>query len=368
MNRRSSTAAFVVRPKKKSNIGNYQTWDQEKVFMRLEESPAHFLARVIEGGEEPLVAISSDALPGGYAEMRVKFRNTASQPSSGSKIALGGANRSAFRRHLSDVKTQSQPTAPYRFEKGEVVELQSCLLDEDMTTLYAYRHRSIASAERAGSILILPEIPAGLISSQQLHGGEGERLYSYSLAMAAKGEARQITDILQESTSLAENLEPGNDLVRGFLLRGRRKPGDKALTGVACLRTKRDDANKLSSREVLVNFMKQKSHLFLTSMSEDNPWEVITLYGCDPAKSIMDRVEALANRSPYLVSQDAMPSAMNFAHMNVVLDFKTADSRPKLVHVGLCRSKPLVLDTSIPDKARERNLKFKNAMELEHSA
>lgn len=369
MNKRSSASAVVIQKKKKSTIGNYQTWQQDVLFNKLEESPAHFLVRVVEGGEEPLVSVLSDAFRGGFREMRVKFRNQHQVHKEGRLSLSNTGMRSAFRRHISDVKTTSETLAKaHRFERGEIVELRSCLVDDEMTTLYPYRHHTIASAERAQHVLILPEIPAGLIASRNTEADPHQRLYSYTVAMAAKGEARKITDILAESTRLAENLEPENTLVRGFLLRGRQTPDAEVMTGVACLRSKRDDAAHLTSREVLLNFMKQKSHLFLTSMNEQNPWEVIPLYAAEPGRAILEQIDMLANRSPFLVAQDAMPSSMNFAHMNVVMDFKTQDGRPKLLHVGLCRSKPLVFDTSIPDKARERNLKFKDAVDLAQPA
>ena len=368
MNRRSSATAVVVQTKKKSTLGNYQKWDQKVLFNKIEESPAHFVARVIEGGEEPLVGVTSDAFKGGYIEMRVKFRNE-HQSQKDVRLSLTNSGmRSAFKRHISDVKGPAPTAKQHHFERGELVELHACLVDQEMTTLFPYRHRVIAKAERANSVLPLHEIPAALIASRQTDPHHADRLYSYTVVMAAKGEARPITDILAESTALAEHLEPENTLVRGFLLRGRPAPDADTMTGVACLRTKRDDAHNFSSREVLMNFMKLKSHLFLNSMSEEQPWEVIPLYALEPVKVITDQIDALANRYPFLVSQDATPSSMSFAHMNAVIDFKPSDGQPKLLHVGLCRAKPLVVDTSIPDKARERNLKFRNQSELAETA
>lgn len=370
MIRSAAKSTFMVQKagRKKGTAPNHQTWDQTKVFMQREDSPANILARVKTGGAEPVVEVVSDAFRDGPVRLKVEFRNTPTSEIQGRMSLASSGFKSRFKRHLSDLKTQPEQKKAPELNVGDVVELQACLIDDDRTTLYPHRHRVIADAGRAQGVLMMPEVLGSLVASHLGEDRRPDQVYDYSVAVAAKGEARKITDVLSEARALTEYLNPTEMLLRGFLLRGKETPDAEVQIGVACMRTRKDDLNQTRASEVMMNFMKSRSHLFLTAMSEDNPWEVIPLYGFEGAPLIQDRLEMLANKAPFLVNREGALGGMNFAHMNLVLDISKTNRRPRLIHTNLCRSKPLVLDTSVPDRARERTFKIRTAPALAHPA
>jgi hypothetical protein len=368
MIRSAAKSTFVVQKSRKAGAGTHQVWDQSKVWNQLDESSANLVVRVKRGGEAPIVEVVSGAFKNGPALLKVEFRQVRPQGDGGRGKLVHSAFKSRFKRHISDLKTNTEtPKAPELVE-GEVVELQACLIDEARTTLYPYRHHVIANADRARSVLLMHEVLGSLIASHRSDDRHPEHVYDYSVAVAAKGEARQITDILAEASSLTEYLDPSQSIRRGFLLRGKETPDAGVQIGVACLRTSKDDQQGARANEVMMQFMKQRSHLFLKAMNPDNPWEVMPIYSAEGAKATQEKLDTLANKAPYLVSQEGVLGNMNFAHMNIVLDIGSLEGRPKVIHANLCRSRPLVLDTSLPDKARERSLKTKPAPELAASA
>lgn len=365
MIRSAAKSSFVVQKSRKSGVSNHQVWDQSKIWNQQEESPANLLVRVKKGGTEPVVEVVSSAFKNEPVHLKVEFRQARAL---GREKLVPTGFKSRFKRHLSDLNTQPEtPKIPELIE-GEVVELQTCLIDEDRTTLYPARHQVIANAARSRSVLLMHEVLGSLVASHCGEDRNPEHVYDYSLAFAAKGETRQITDILGEASALTEYLDPSQSIRRGFLLRGKAHAGAEVQTGVACLRTRKDDQHKARANEVMMQFMKLRSHIFLKAMSLENPWEVIPLYSAEGAKATQEALERLANKAPYLVSPEAALGNMHFAHMNIVLDIGALGGRPKVIHANLCRSKPLVLDTSLPDKARERTFKTKSAPMLAPSA
>lgn len=353
MKRTRSSASFSVVHKKSRRAINsgYQTFDQSSVLNDLEESAGNLLGTVVEGGTSPKIRVASYLFGGKPVVLDVKFRKaelpTPSEPKT---------TPSAFRRTLTrDVNTPKADPKPPELNKGDIVELRSCLLSEDMTTVYAWESREIAPATKANRFLVMPETLACIVFRM---GTDEEAKKDYNVVIASRSEAAPITDTWGSISSLKEFIGRKEENVGGFILRGKKNAKIKKRTGVSFIRGKRHADANASDDQFIIDFIKAKGDMLSQYVSEENPWEALPLYRLPISNQAYDRVEALANRASYMTFNDNDPFKLEFVHANVVLGFSPKGGS-YVAHLGLSRSKPLLVDTALPEKARENKIKIK---------
>ena len=355
MKRTRSSASFSVVHKKSRRATNsgYQTFDQSSVLNDLEESSGNLLGKVVEGSPNPKIRVASYLFGGEPAVLDVQFRKTELPSTSEPKTTP-----SAFRRTLTrDVAAPKTEVKPPELNKGDIVELRSCLLSEDMSTVYAWDSRQIAPASKANRFLIMPETLACIVFRQSQNADETTRK-DYSVIIASRSEAVSITDTWASISTLKEFMGRKDEGVGGFILRGKKNAKIKKRTGVSFLRGKRHADANASDDQFIIDFIKAKGDMLSQYVSDENPWEALPLYRLPVSHHSQDRVEALANRAGYMTFHDNDPFKLEFVHTNVVLGFSDKGA-PYVAHLGLSRSKPLLIDTALPEKARENKIKIK---------
>ncbi len=345
--RREPAKVSVQVKKRKSIQGGFQTFDQKSIFSNTEESNGNLLAIVKRNDPEIIVQVVSDATRHIKEDWPIVLRN---RMAGQTKDPNPNLFNSPFRKTLSTVKTSDEGEG---LQIGDVIELEGAMLDNAEQALYPWNYKRICNLGCPSKTLLMPEALATIIESRSKESGTAE----YRIGVAARGEAQPIhklLDSIDEMRAFLGNKEP---MVNGFVLRGTAKEGDKSKQGLTCFRTKADDEVGMSDDQVILNFINQKANQVINKISEENPWEVIPLYILRPSAIVKHRLEGIAKRLPKLATPEASPYEASFAHCNLVLDFSARPDDPTAIYFNVSRSKPLILEAGIPERATERKLK-----------
>lgn len=347
-----SSVPTVVKKKKKSLAENYQTFNQSEIFQNTEESKGNLLAVITSTAPELRVKVLSHATTHIKEEWPVTFRNRMENDKPTS------ATPSAFRPRLSTIKSDDEDD----LREGDLIELDATMIDDYSNQLFPWKYNLIARSSPIQRILPMPECWATIISSRSKVSDTED----YSIGIAARGEARQITSLLDNVELMRSYLGYKQPIINGFILRGQPLKKSSAKQGVTCFRTAMDDQNEISDDQVIMNFLSSKADLVLEKISEENPWDIIPIYMVKPASIIKARVENLARRFPNLVTPDTNPYNSKFAHFNIALSFESNALQPRAKYFNISRSKPLVVGAGLPERATEKKLTvFKTQKEPE---
>jgi hypothetical protein len=330
-----------------------QVFDQKKTFNSIEKAPANILARVISDDGQLIAHVMTNSFrcSSTIFKIRMKYDNAQSRQLSGSKLKIDHLITAKDSKTLATLGVKP-PAATAQHNPGDIVELQGSVLGEDDGELIVAKIVPLATSERAQGLLAMPETLTGIIQINKELPDDPTR---HMIAVAARGSAETITDPIAQMP-LLESLvdkECGSD---GFIIRGKARNSDDPAVGFTCLRTPRTLSKHSSPREILMDFLRLKGSQFMSEITPDNPWEVIPVSLFEVAPIMRDKVELIAKKSPQILSIDGQHYGMNFVHMNLMAKFFRGPVFARVTYVNLCRSKPLVLDTSIPDAATIRSI------------
>lgn len=344
-----STGQFTVQRKRRRSIQEgYQSFDQSSVFDATEATQANMIATVVKGGDQPVVRIRSDALGPSSEEVTVQFRiEEAAKRDTTEDVYSSFAVKPA---RLGEV-----PKLGDALDVGDLVELQAVLVDPtDPKKIYPWTVKKLASSNQTASLLPMSEALCSIIYSTNR---KDETKKDYRIAIASPAEAEQITDVLGDLARLKRFLGYKTGPLNGFVIRGVKSRGKKTFQGAVCYRTLQDDLDGDTDEAVILNFLKKKSQVFAPYMSAENPWEVVPLHIVNMIPSESHRMGSLSKRYSFMSQQDGSLLDMEFGHANVVLDFSRNAERPTCRHFGMCRQKPIRIETGLPTRARPKKIK-----------
>lgn len=340
-----STNVSIERRGKKKLHGNYQKFDPSSIFYDVEEAPGNFLGQVTQSGQEPRIRLISHALGNRMNEFTIQFRkdlNSDTPKEAPSYFKPGAMN------------TPKKVTYPgEKMSVGDIVEMQACHIKNGGSILCPWSFDLVAKKDTANNHIMMPEMPSCLISKAK-PDEPGKR--DYQIVSAARGEAKTITSFLDNLSMLKSYLGYQTPMVNGFILRGPLKPGHKVWHGMTCLKTLNDIEEERSNEEVIFNFLKAKGHHVVDHISEDSPWQVVPLYVGRPTLSVRDRLDQSFQQKHYMSFGVMAATELKFVNCNIVLT-PTMTGAPVIKHFNICRSKPLQMDASIPDRAIEKKIK-----------
>jgi hypothetical protein len=330
-----------------------QIFDQTKTFNTIAKAPANILARVTSHGSDLIAHVMTNSFRSDTTHFKIKMKNdyTHNRQRMDAKLNIDHLISEKQNKTLSTLGIK-HPSSKVDHKPGDIVELQSCVLSDTKGELIVSKIVPLATAERAQSVLAMPE---ALSSILQIAPDNSEDPDKYMIAVAARSNATKIVDPITQMHVLGDLIDHdgGSD---GFLIRGKKSRFDSKSVGFTCLRSPRSLQKHPSSREILLDFIKYKGSHFMSAISEDNPWEVLPVSLFNVAPVMREKVEMIARKLPEIVAIDGVHSKMSFVHMNFVARFYRDRDFARIAYIGLCRSKPLVIDTSIPDAATIRSI------------